>query len=141
MSEDFKRKMEKRIAREQEETEKTIHLFDPSELTRSSKVLREVYVPSLDRTVQFGAWTLNDNKELVKCTDPTEKGYIILWVMLRKAYPDLTLETIREWDTVEVQEILNAISSFLTPKTSTAGSATTPQSSGSDSSQKSSGTP
>lgn len=141
MSKEFKEKMERRIAREQEETEKAIKLFDPSELTRSSKTLREVYVPSLDRTVKFGVWTLNDNKELDKCQDPKEKGYVVLWVMLRKAYPELTLEAIKAWDTVDVNEILNVLTAFLTPKTSTPGSATTPQPSGSESSQKNSDTP
>jgi hypothetical protein len=141
MGEDFKRKMEKRIAREQEETEKAAKLFDPSELTRSSKTLRSVYVPSLKSKVQFGALTLNDNKELDKYPDKNEKGYVILWIMLRKAYPELTLETIKEWDIVEVQEILNALTVFLIPKTSTPGSTTTTPPSGSDSSQKNSATP
>jgi len=141
MSKEFKEKMERRIAREQEETEKAVYMFDPSELTRNSKILREVYVPSLDRTVKFGAWTLNDNKELDKCQDKNEKGYVVLWVMLRKAYPDLTLESIKAWDVVEVNGILNALTPFLVPKTSTPGSATTPPPNGSESSQKNSDTP
>lgn len=96
--------------------EKEPKMFDPAELTESSKKLRSVYIQSLDRTIQFGPWTLNDIEYLAKCQNGAEKGYIILWVMLRKAYPILTLEEIKAWDGTKVQNILDAIKDFLSTK-------------------------
>jgi hypothetical protein len=63
-------------------------IFDPVALLKRASSIHEFNHPTLG-VVRFGELTLNDSAVLEKCTTPASKTAMILYLMLKKANPDL----------------------------------------------------
>jgi len=87
--EEYKRKLEQYEA---EQTEKA-KVFDPKEILRSAKEPRSIIDEVLGE-VKFGVLTLGELLELNK-VDEQEKSVVMLWMMLKKAHPDLAIEDVK----------------------------------------------
>jgi len=68
--------------------------FDVKALVQSSREIRSVFIEDLG-IVEYGVLTLADSIELGKCKTPEERGVMTLYLMLRKANKDITLEDIK----------------------------------------------
>ena len=68
--------------------EETAKIFDPVALLKRASAIHEFTHPTLG-IVRFGELTLNDSAVLEKCTTPASKTAMILYLMLKKANPDL----------------------------------------------------
>jgi len=68
--------------------------FDIKALIQSSREIRKVEVEGLG-IVEYGVLTLADSIELGKCKTPEERGLMTLYLMLRKADKDITLEDVK----------------------------------------------
>jgi hypothetical protein len=87
---------EGRLEAAEEEARKRAKTFDPAELLRSSREPRTIHDPELGE-VRYGALTIRDLLEIRRETeDPGEQALRMLHRMLRKAYPDLTLEDVND---------------------------------------------
>ena len=118
--EEYAKKLEKY---EQEKAEKAAK-FDVKALIQSSQQLRSVEVEGLG-TIQYGVLTLKDSLELSKYQTNEERSAAMIWLMLRKAYPELTLEDIKNLPLDVAANIMTALakdSGFLTGKKSKSGS-------------------
>jgi hypothetical protein len=65
-----------------------VKIFDPVVLLKRASSIHEFTHPTLG-VVRFGELTLNDSAVLEKCTSPASKTAMILYLMLKKANPDL----------------------------------------------------
>ena len=63
-------------------------IFDPVALLKRASSIHEFTHPTLG-VVRFGELTLNDSAVLEKCTTPASKTAMTLYLMLKKANPDL----------------------------------------------------
>ncbi len=88
--EEYKRKLEEYEAKQAEAAK----LFNPKELARKASEIRTVKHPELGE-IRYGVLVYGDFAELVKYGESREQMTItMLWLMLRKAYPDLTREDV-----------------------------------------------
>lgn len=79
--------------------------FDPKRLTERSKAIYSVKVPTLGE-VSFGVLTFNDIMQIEQESKTiTERGVRYIYAMLKKAYPDLSLEDVKAWDSNAVAEL------------------------------------
>ena len=104
-AEEFKRKLEKY----EEQQKRAARLFDVKEVLAEASEIREVYVPELDRAVRYGALTVGDLSEVEKAETDMEKGIRILWLMLRKANPELKLEEVQKLPVDVATALFNAV--------------------------------
>ena len=104
-AEEFKRKLEKY----EEQQKRAAKLFDVKEVLAEASEIREVYVPELDRAVRYGALTVGDLSEVEKAETDMEKGIRILWLMLRKANPELKLEDVQKLPVDVATALFNAV--------------------------------
>jgi hypothetical protein len=99
-------------------------LFDPKKLVEDSRAVRKVYDPDLG-VIAYRTLTMEDLIEINKHESNEEKNIMSLYLMLRKTYPDLTLEDVREFGLDSVVKLLKIIvgpGGFLqVPKTSPPG--------------------
>jgi len=120
----------KRILREHEEKKREIaKKFDPKQLV--SKDLQTVYDEELGE-IRFGQLTLKDSLEVGKAKTDEERSLLVLYHMLRKAYPDITLEDVENFPLDAATRLMTLMSQnigFLaSPQTpSPIGSKQTPQ--------------
>ena len=102
---------------EREMTEKA-KAFNPKELVKSSKEIRQMEIEGVG-VVRYGVLTLADMLELNKAESNEERSFKILWLMLRKAYPELTLEDVKAFPMDVAAKILTALTvdlGFLAPQ-------------------------
>lgn len=104
-------------------------LFDPRELLLEAKAMRQKYHKRLG-LVNYSVLTFDDMLSLGAITDKSESSKTMLWMMLRKAYPDLRKEDVGMFPGTKVAELLTLVTKdegFLpaTPKQSKVGSKTT----------------
>jgi len=83
--------------------------FDVKALIQSSREIRRVEVEGLG-VVEYGVLTLADSIELGKCGTPEERGVMTLWLMLRKANKDLTLEDVKALPLEVAAKLMTALS-------------------------------
>lgn len=79
--------------------------------------------------VRYGPLALGDLSEVNKIKDAYDRGINVLWRMLQKADPNLTLETVQKMDNDVAKILLSAISSenpLSTSEESSDGSGETP---------------
>ena len=122
---------EKKAAAEQAKREGAAKIFDPVDLLKRASEIHEFEHPTLG-IVRFGELVLNDSVILEKCKTPESKTAMTLYLMLKKAHPDLpqyTPQNILEFYNVfplnEGAALLQFISeqpSFLPKKNSNSGS-------------------
>ncbi len=63
-------------------------IFDPVALLKRASAIHEFNHPTLG-VVRFGELTLNDSEVLEKCKTPAAQTAMTLYLMLKKANPDL----------------------------------------------------
>jgi hypothetical protein len=83
---------EKKAAADQVKREVAIKVFDPVALLKRASEIHEFTHPTLG-VVRFGELTLNDSAVLEKCITPAAKTAMTLYLMLKKANPDLPTYT------------------------------------------------
>jgi len=64
-------------------------------------------------TIQYGVLTLKDSLELSKYLTNEERSAAMIWLMLRKAYPELTLEDVKNLPLDVAANIMTAITKDL----------------------------
>ena len=121
---------EKKASADQAKREGAAKIFDPVALLKRASEIHEFEHPTLG-IVKFGELVLNDSAILEKCKTPESKTAMTLYLMLKKAHPDLpeyTPENILEFynvfPLVEGAALLQFISeqpSFLPKKNSKSG--------------------
>ena len=104
-------------------------LFDPRELLLEAKAMRQKYHKKLG-LVNYSVLTFDDMLSLGKIEDKSESSKTMLWMMLKKAYPDLRKEDVGMFPGAKVAELLSLVTrdeGFLpaTSKSSKVGSKTT----------------
>jgi hypothetical protein len=112
--EEMAKKLEK-FEREMAEKAKT---FNPKELVKSSKEIHQIEIEGVG-VIRYGVLTLADMLELNKAESNEERSFKILWLMLRKAYPELTLEDVKAFPMDVAAKILTALTAdlgFLAPQ-------------------------
>lgn len=100
----------KKLEAYEEKREEKAKAFNPKELVKSSSELREVEVEGVG-VVRYGVLTLADMIELDRDKNATtlERSLKMLWLMLCKAYPELTLEDVKNFPLDKASKILAAI--------------------------------
>jgi hypothetical protein len=100
-------------------------LFDPKELVKESRKVRTISDSELG-IISYKPLTFGDLEEINKASSNEEKSILALYKMLKKTYPDLTLDDVHEFGLDTVQRLLKLIvgpNGFLqVPKTSQPGS-------------------
>jgi len=117
--EKFKQQLEKY----EEEKKRIAKLFNVRELVAEAGEIREKYVPEINAVVRYGMLTMGDLAELEQAKTDMEKGIRVLWLMLRKADPELKLEQVEKLPVDVATAVLTAIAGPLlqTGKASSAG--------------------
>jgi hypothetical protein len=83
-------------------------LFDPKELVKDSRKVRTTSDPELG-IISYKPLTFGDLEEINKAGSNEEKSILALYKMLKKAYPDLTMDDVREFGLDTVQRLLKLI--------------------------------
>jgi hypothetical protein len=102
---EYARKLEKFEAEKAEKAK----AFNITDLVASAKTLRKVEVEGVGE-VQYGVLTLRDSTVLAKAESNEQRSSMMLWLMLRKAYPTLKLEDVEDLPMDVAAKILTAIS-------------------------------
>lgn len=63
-------------------------LFNPADLIRRANEIREFMHPTLGK-IRFGELTLQDSEVLRQCKTDADKTAMALYLMLKKAYPEM----------------------------------------------------
>jgi hypothetical protein len=114
-----------------EEYEKAKHkkakLFDPKQLLTKTSKIRKAVDPELG-IISYGTLVSEDLVEINKEQTNEEKGFVMLYIALRKAYPDVTLEDVKAFPLEDFTRLMKAIFGdqvfFPAPKPSQNGSKT-----------------
>lgn len=83
---------EKMAAQEQANIDTTAKLFSPAELMRRAKETREFNHPQLGK-IRFGELTMADSEIIRQCKTDADKTAMAVYLMLKKAYPELPTYT------------------------------------------------
>ena len=109
---------EKMAAQEQANFDVAAKLFDPAQLMRRATQIREYSNPQLG-TIRFVELTMVDAEIIRQCTSDADKTAIAVYLMLKKAYPEMppyTPENIggfyRAFPVIEGAALLQFISEF-----------------------------
>jgi len=85
-------RFERMAAEDEARRAKAVKMFNPSDLIRRASEIREFEHPTLGK-VRFGELTLEDSEVLRKCRTDAEKTAMALYLMLKKAYPEMPTYT------------------------------------------------
>ena len=125
MSEKYEEKLR------QKEAEKGVKasLFSPSDILADANAIRRVYIPEIDRTVEYCPLSLKDLEEVNKAKSDQERATRTLWKMLNKANSEWTLERVESLPVNVAAAIIRRITPPLTQtmQSSESGSAQTQQ--------------
>ncbi len=95
--------------------------FDPFEAVRDAKTVKMLRDEKLG-VVKYGALTYKESRECSKIEDREERTVHIVWLMLKKAHPQLTREDVESMPVEKVARLSallgERIQSFLPKKTS-----------------------
>jgi len=105
--EEYKRRLEEHEAKEA----KKAALFSPSDVLADSTTVRRVYVPEIDRVVEYCPLSLKDLEDVDKAKTTQERSRLVLWKMLHKANKEWTLEKVEQIP----MDVAAAIIKHLTP--------------------------
>jgi len=104
--EEYKRELEQY---EQEKHAKA-KLFNPKELVAKAREIQTVEDPE-HGTIRYGILTMQDLLEINStCKTNEDRSLQILYHMLKKAYPDLTLEEVRDMPMEDAAHLLTLLS-------------------------------
>ena len=118
--------LEKKLAENDAKGELAGKVFNPKALFERTQRLKEINDPVLG-LIKYGELTLEDSFVFAPIQDPNERTLTVAYLMLKKAYPNVTLDMVRKMPLAEANAfmaIVAAQSCFL-PQTSANGSATT----------------
>ena len=103
-------------------------IFDPHKLLERATKIHEVDHPTLGK-LRYGELTFEDAFEINKCKTDAQKTETIAYLMLRKAYPDIPHDFLKQMPLLESAALIDFLTkqpAFLSPiKTSPNGSKTT----------------
>ena len=88
-AETFKQRLEEHDA----EAAAQRKVFNPKEILANAKEIRSVYDEQLGE-VRYGLLTLKEFQSLGDEADVNKKAYRLIHAMLKKAYPDLTIDNV-----------------------------------------------
>jgi hypothetical protein len=91
-----------------EEVKKKARLFDPKELLKKAQKIRKIEDPELG-IICYGTLVSEDLVEINREKTNEEKGFVMLWIALRKAYPDITLEDVKAFELTDFTKLMKAI--------------------------------
>lgn len=103
--EEIRKKVDEYIQKQSESAQ----LISIKELLRKSRELKTIYIDGIG-AIQYGSLTLPELSEVAKCQTNEEKTIMMLYFMLRKAEPSLTIDEVKELPFDVVTKILNALS-------------------------------
>jgi hypothetical protein len=83
-------------------------LFDPKELLTKASKLRTVIDPELG-VISYGTLVAEDLMEINKAKTSEEKGFLMLYKALHKAYPDIKLEDVKDFTLEDFTRLMKAI--------------------------------
>ena len=110
-------------------------IFDPLKLIDRASKIHSIEHPTLG-IVKFGELTFRDAFEINKCESDVGKIETVAWLMMKKAYPNLSKDFLSRMPLIESASLVDLLTkqpTFLSAtKTSQSGSKTTskPKSSG-----------
>lgn len=87
-------------------------LFNPLELAKSSREIRSTFIEGVGE-IRYGPLTVADMLEISKTESDEERGILIMWLMLRKAYPELKMEDVKAFPMDTAAKILTALTANL----------------------------
>jgi len=90
--EEYKQKLEEF----EKQREKERRLFTPDDILASSDEVKRVYIPEIDREIEYCPLSLDDLAYINKAKSDEERGIRILHRMLSKANPEWTLEKVKK---------------------------------------------
>jgi hypothetical protein len=114
--EEYKKALEEYEKKQQ----KKAKLFNPKALVAKAREIQTIEDPE-HGTIKYGILTMQDLLEINStCKTNEERSVQILYRMLKKAYPDFTLEEVRDMPMEDAAYLLSLLSEkagFLQPKT------------------------
>jgi hypothetical protein len=113
---------------DEKEMQRKAKLFDPKKLVSKAAKIKVVEDKDLG-TIQYGTIVSEDLIEINSYEMTEDKGFTMLWIALRKAYPDVTLEDVKAFPLEDFTRLMkaifgNAVSFLPTAKPSQNGSQT-----------------
>jgi hypothetical protein len=102
-------RLKRKLEEYEEEKRRIAKLFNVRELIAEAGEIREKYVPEINAVVRYGMLTMGDLAELEQAKTDMEKGTRVLWLMLRKADPELKLEDVEKLPVDVATAVLTAI--------------------------------
>ncbi len=122
---EFLRRAEEDDRRRADEQAAAARIFDPAQLLERAQTIHEVIHPVLGK-VRFGELTFEDSFEINKCKSDVERTELVAWLMMRKAYPDLSRDFLKRMPLIEGAALIDYLvgqPAFLSPpKSSRRGS-------------------
>ena len=70
--------------------------FDPIKTLADSNAIKEIY-DELFGVIKYGSLTYKENKAIKAITDMEDRTTNMVFLMLKKAYPELTLADVEAW--------------------------------------------
>jgi hypothetical protein len=92
----------------EKEVQRKARLFDPKKLVSKSSKVRVVEDQVLGK-ISYGPIVTEDLLEINRQETNEEKGFVMLWIALRKAYPDVTLEDVKAFALEDFTRLMKAI--------------------------------
>jgi hypothetical protein len=87
--------------------------FDPMKILEDSKAIKEIYDEKFG-VIKYGSLTYVENKKIKTITDTEDRTTNMVYLMLKKAYPDLKLEDVEAWGFEKVARMSFLIGKELT---------------------------
>jgi hypothetical protein len=119
---------EAKIAEHEEAQRAKGKIFDPKALMERAGKIHEVQHPVLG-LLRYGELTFEDSFEINKCATDVEKTEMVAYLMISKAYPEITRDFLKQMPLVEGAALIDFLTkqpAFLSPpKNSPNGSKTT----------------
>jgi hypothetical protein len=92
-------------------------IFDPYKLLERAAKIHEVNHPTLGK-LRYGELTFEDAFEINKCKTDTQKTETIAYLMLKKAYPDIPHDFLKQMPLIESAALIDFLTkqpAFLSP--------------------------
>lgn len=100
----------KELFEKEEEAERaTAKIFNPKKLAQESSCEKTVFDKDLGE-IKYHTLRMDELDDLDTSASDQERGRLLLFRLLRKAYPDLTLEDVRAFTAWKAGRILHLIS-------------------------------
>jgi hypothetical protein len=103
--EEYKQKLKEYEQKRAEEAK----AFNIDKVLADANKIYEVLVPELDCHVNYGPITMGDLVEINKAKTNEERAIRVLWLMLKKADPEVTLEKVQQLPLQTATAILKQI--------------------------------